>query len=277
MSHLQNLNQRECTIAMLDEAGKVAHSQAITVQVYVEGLRQGISMEMVEIAGGIFHMGSPDGQGYRDELPQHQVKISPYLIGRYPITQVQWQSVMGRHIGRFTGDHLPVENVSWLEATRFCKRLTKLTRREYHLPSEAQWEYACRAGSTTAFSYGRTLSTDVANYNGEFTYLGGPKGMYRHTTTNAGSFPANAFGLCDMHGNVWEWCGDVWHDSYDGAPTVGSAWQRGGDILYRVARGGCWHDTPDVCRSTTRLKLRSDEGDEFTGFRVVLAPEFVKR
>jgi eukaryotic-like serine/threonine-protein kinase len=232
---------------------------------------------MVEIAGGTFQMGSLDGQGYRDELPQHQVQISPYLIGRFPITQEQWQSVMGRHIGRFTGNHLPVENVSWLEATRFCRRLTKLTCRDYDLPSEAPWEYACRAGSTTAFSYGRTLSTDVANYNGEFTYLGGPKGMYRHTTTNAGRFPANAFGLCDMHGNVWEWCGDVWHDSYDGAPTVGSAWQRGGDILYRVARGGCWHDTPDVCRSTTRLKLRSDEGDEFTGFRVVLAPEFVKR
>jgi formylglycine-generating enzyme required for sulfatase activity len=235
----------------------------------MESLGDGLRLELVALPGGACHMGSPMGQGYDDERPQRRVTVAPFLMGRFPITQEQWHTIMGTTPSRFDGAQLPVENVSWNDAQSFCERLSKRTGNTYRLPSEAQWEYACRAQTTAPFSFGETLTTDVANYNGEFTYQAGPRGVYRHTTTNVGSFPPNAFGLCDMHGNVWEWCADVWHDGYHGAPADGRAWEGQDDHPYRAARGGCWHDTPEVCRSAARLKMRANEGDEFMGFRVV--------
>ena len=154
-------------------------------------------------------------------------------MSKYPITQEQWRSVAGlpqvkRELkldpSRFKGDILPVEQVSWLDALEFCRRLSNQAGREYRLPSESEWEYACRAGTTTPFHYGETITTELVNYNGEYPYCDAPKGENRKKTTPVGQFPANAFGLYDMHGNVWEWCADDWHDSYEGAPKDGSVW-----------------------------------------------------
>jgi formylglycine-generating enzyme required for sulfatase activity len=233
-------------------------------------LAAGVELELVAVPGGSFRMGSGHGQGYPDEEPQHFVQMASFWIGKYPVTQRQWGAIMGAHRGRFSGPELPVETISWEAAARFCERLSKKIGRRCALPSEAQWEYACRAGSHTPFSYGPTLTSDLANYNGEFSYRGGPKGIYRHVTTPVGSLPPNAFGLFDLHGGLWEWCADAWHDDYYGAPPDGSAWQASPRAPFRVARGGSWHDIPEVCRSAARLKARADEGDEMTGFRIVM-------
>jgi formylglycine-generating enzyme required for sulfatase activity len=224
---------------------------------------------MAEIPGGSFTMGSPKGEerSKDSERPQHQVTIQPFYMGKYPITQSQWQRVANLpQVNRklepnpswFKGGNRPVERVSWYDAVEFCARLTSLTKRDYSLPSEAQWEYACRAGTTTPFHFGETLRTDLANYDGNYTYGNGPKGRYREETTEVGSFGvANAFGLYDMHGNVWEWCLDDWHSNYKGAPTDGSAWFNRNDNLSQkkgtaVLRGGSWIDCPGDCRSAFR-------------------------
>ncbi|MCW5850132.1 MAG: formylglycine-generating enzyme family protein [Anaerolineae bacterium] len=249
--------------------GEVVEETTQSAQRFTEVLGPGLTLEMVLVPGGVYLMGSLGG-GDEDEHPQHRVTVAPFLLGQYPVSQAQWQALMGGNPSRFKGPTRPVDNVSWRDARRFCERLSRRTGRHYDLPSEAQWEYACRAGSATPFAYGPTLTTDLANYNGEFTYRGGPRGVYRHVTTEAGSFPPNVFGLYDMHGNVWEWCADPWHASYAGAPSDSRVWTSGGDPKQRVARGGCWHDTPEVCRSATRLKYPLDEGDEILGFRVAL-------
>ena len=179
--------------------------------------------------------------------------------------------------GRFRGPRLPVDSVSWDAAQEFCHRLDEKTGRPYRLPGEAEWEYACRAGTTTPFACGDTITTELVNYNGQFIYAPGalaspldPKELYRHVSTEVGSFPPNPFGLCDMHGNLWEWCLDPWHESYRGAPPDGRAWEAGGHKSLRVLRGGSWHGTPDVCCSAVRLKLLHGDGDDFCGFRVAL-------
>ncbi|MFM6071877.1 MAG: formylglycine-generating enzyme family protein, partial [Dolichospermum sp.] len=167
-------------------------------------------------------------------IPQHEVTIKPFSMGKYPITQAQWQAVaalpqvnqeLKPNPSRFKGAKRPVERVSWHDAVEFCARLSNHSQRPYRLPSEAEWEYACRAGTITPFHFGETITTELANYNGNNTYGDGPKGVYRGETTEVGSFKiANEFGLYDMHGNVWEWCQDDWHNNYEGAPTDGSAW-----------------------------------------------------
>ena len=179
----------------------------------------------------------------------------------------------------FKRDNLPVECISWDDANEFCARLTRKTNRDYRLPSEAEWEYACRAGTTTPFHFGETITTDLANYRGtdwEYpgkTYSGSygdaPKGKYRERTTPVGNFLPNQFGLCDMHGNVWEWCADHWHEDYDGASTDGSAWIDGGDGSTRVLRGGSWDDVPQFCRSAYRGQGVPDGVVRAVGFRVV--------
>jgi formylglycine-generating enzyme required for sulfatase activity len=219
----------------------------------------------------MFRMGTLGKQGYDDERPVHQVTVAPFLMSKTLITQAQWRSIMGTPHGRFSGDRLPIDRVSWLDALHFCERLSKRTKHTYRLPSEAQWEYACRAGSMTPFHCGETITTEVANYNGEFVYRDEPKGIYRHTTTEVDLLPPNAFGLHDMHGNLWEWCADAWHDSYDGAPTDDRVWQSKDNETYRVARGGSWHDIPDVCRSAARLKVNARDAEEIIGFRVVFS------
>jgi formylglycine-generating enzyme required for sulfatase activity len=164
-----------------------------------------------------------------------------------------------------------VEQVSWDDAVEFCQRLSKHTGREYRLPSEAEWEYACRAGTTTPFHFGSTITPDLANYDGNYTYGAGPKGKYREQTTDVGSLPPNALGLYDMHGNVWEWCLDHWHDTYEGAPTDGSAWLSSGESKLRLLRGGSWGSLPRNCRSALRYWYARVNQYYSLGFRLVCA------
>jgi formylglycine-generating enzyme required for sulfatase activity len=205
-----------------------------TGQYFTEDLGNGVDLDMVYIPGGTFLMGAPEDEleSRDNERPQHEVTLQFFFMGRYAVTQAQWGVVanypqierkLDPNPSRFTGDNRPVENVSWENAVEFCKRLSKKTEREYKLPSEAQWEYACRAGTKTPFHFGETITTDLANYNGTDDQWGsygrGTKGEYREQTTEVGSFLANRFGLYDMHGNVGEWCEDDYHESYEGAPT----------------------------------------------------------
>jgi formylglycine-generating enzyme required for sulfatase activity len=242
-------------------------------EIFATHLGDGVELEMVFIPGGNVLMGSQENERGIDylELLQHRARVSPFFLGRYPVTQEQYEVVMGKNRSYFKGANRPVEQVTWHDATEFCWRLSQKTGRVYRLPSEAEWEYACRGGTTTPFSFGETITTDLVNYNGKLTYRSAPKGVWRKQTTDVGSFPPNAFGLYDMHGNVWEWCQDVWHRNYNGAPTDGSAWETGGRTSIRVVRGGSWDSNPINCCSAYRSKsdfgLRTDYG----GFRVVMA------
>jgi formylglycine-generating enzyme required for sulfatase activity len=267
----ENLKQEfEFDAVTLGKQGEVIGRRRHRAQQFIEDLN-GVVLEMVVIPGDTFLMGSPAGYGYEDEHPQHHVTVASFLIGKYPVTQEQWEAVMGWMLPyRFDGARRPVERVSWNDAQEFCQQLSKKTGHVYCLPSEAEWEYACRARTVTPYHFGETITTDCANYCGEHTYRLEPKGIYRHETTEVGSFPPNAFGLYDMHGNVWEWCADTWHKNYLGAPADGSAWAYGG-ATQRVVRGGSWHEPPDLCRSAVRLKFDPSEPDDFIGFRVALA------
>jgi formylglycine-generating enzyme required for sulfatase activity len=219
---------------------------------------------------------------YARELPQHEVTLAPFF--RYPIIQVQWRAVASlpqveRELdpdpSNFKGDTHPVERVNWDEAMEFCARLSAHTHRTYTLPSEAQWEYACRSGTTSPFYFGRTLTTDLANYRGTSTYADGPKGEYREQTTPVDHFPyANAWGLSDMHGNVWEWCLDHYHDSYAGAPRDGSAWvdEDAEENKLRILRGGSWYSYPRICRCAYRNYYNPAYRVDYFGFRVVSVP-----
>ena len=262
-------------------------------QYFIQDLGNKIALDMVQIPGGTFVMGAPKTEeASRDnERPQHQVTISSFYMGKYPVTQAQWQAVaslaqvnreLNPHPSEFKGKNLPVEQVSWYDAVEFCDRLSRQTGKPYRLPSEAEWEYACRAGTTTPFHFGETITTDLANYHGtddkdrkwSGSYGRGPKGTYRQETTVVGSFEvANAFGLYDLHGNVWEWCADNWHGNYERAPIDGSAWVEPineNDNDYRLLRGGSWNNAPEVCRCSFRSSNNpGDYRDYVVGFRVV--------
>ncbi|MEM1240397.1 MAG: formylglycine-generating enzyme family protein [Cyanobacteria bacterium P01_H01_bin.26] len=251
-------------------------------------------LEMMRIPAGTFLMGAPEDELERQstEGPQHEVRVSQFFMAKYPVTQAQWRAVaampqVDRELeidpSRFKGAVRPVEKVSWEDALEFCVRLSAHTSRSYRLPSEAEWEYACRAGTTTPFHFGETITTDLANYCGqdktinETEYSGsygdGPKGEYRKETTPVDHFGiANAFGLCDMHGNVLEWCQDIWHGSYEGAPTDGSAWMTDGDDEFRILRGGSWLNNPENCRSARRTYAQPGNRYTYICFRVVSAP-----
>jgi formylglycine-generating enzyme required for sulfatase activity len=241
---------------------------------FIEDLGNGIKLEMVAIPGGEFMMGAPaTEESSRDnERPQHRVKVPSFYMGRYTVTQAQYEALMGENPSVSKGKDLPVENVSWTEAQDFCRRLTKRSKGQYSLPSEAQWEYACRAGTTTPFYFGGTIGTDVANYNGNYTYGDGIKGKYLCKTTPVGSFDvANDFGLSDMHGNLWEWCEDTWHNDYSNAPTDGTAWAER-NLSDHVLRGGSWLNYPINCRSANRIRDVTVYQLFNFGFRVVYAP-----
>ncbi len=272
----------------------------------------GVPLEMVAIPGGSFVMGSPEDEPARtdDEGPQHQVTVPAFFMGKYPVTQAQWKAVaampqVNREIdpdpANFKGDDRPVETVRWEDAVEFCDRLSKHTGRSYRLPSEAEWEYACRAGTQTPFYFGETLTAELANYGAITTYRNEPAGEYRQETTPVGNFPPNAFGLYDMHGNVWEWCEDLWHENYQDAPIDGSAWlnqpidrssereesstagidedieiendfeeeEEEEDNENRVLRGGSWLDSPEDCRSAYRFYGLLGSRYYGNGFRVV--------
>ncbi|MBD2337208.1 SUMF1/EgtB/PvdO family nonheme iron enzyme [Calothrix sp. FACHB-156] len=258
---------------------------------FTENLGNGVVLEMVAISGGKFLMGSPENEEGRTswESPQHNVTIQPFFMGKFPVTQSQWQAVaaldkvnidLNPDPSNFKGANRPVECVSWDDAVEFCARLSKKTQTIYRLPSEAEWEYACRAQTTTPFYFGETITTDLANYRGTDwnlsgtvypgNYGQGPKGEFREQTTDVGKFPANRFGLFDMHGNVWEWCQDEWHENYNNAPTDGSAWLVENDNQKRLLRGGSWFLTPRYCRSADRFRCARFNGDDYVGFRVVM-------
>ena len=249
-------------------------------ELLTESLAEGVELELMSIPSGEFMMGSPDDEPEHDddESPQHSVTVSSFYMGRYPITQAQYEAVMGNNPAtqydsdRFVAPDKPVVGVSWEDAQAFCQKLSEQTGKEYRLPSEAEWEYACRAGTTTPFYFGEMITTEVSNYNGS-SFNGGPEGRYREQIISVTEFDhANAFGLSDMHGNVREWCLDHWHDHYDAAPSDGSAWIEGGDSSYRVYRGGSWNNVPRHCRSAFRGHLTPDSQSFNLGFRVVLAP-----
>jgi formylglycine-generating enzyme required for sulfatase activity len=245
-----------------------------------------VTLDMVAIPGGKFVMGSPEDEDgrYEWESPQHEVTVPPFFMGKYPVTQAQWRAVaalpqVNRELNpdpsNFKGDNLPVEQISWYEAVEFCDRISKHTKQNYRLPSEAEWEYACRAVTTTPFHFGETITTKLANYDGNFTYGSAPEGEYRKETTPVGSFNvANAFGLYDMQGNVFEWCADHKHDSYEGAPTNGRAWPEDvndNNSQLRMLRGGSWDFIPRYCRSAYRFYIDPNFRDNSVGFRVVVS------
>ncbi len=269
-----------------------------------EPLGSEVALEMVPIPAGEFLMGSPDDEPWRmgNEGPQHRVRLAPFSLARTPITQAQWRQVarwqpapgdppwerelnpepsffmavlpVDNRISEH--DRRPVEQVSWLDAQEFCRRLSQATGRTYTLPSESQWEYACRAGTTTPYAFGTTLSQRQAN-------------VASSGTTKVASFPANPWGLHDMHGNVWEWCLDHWHHGYEGAPADGSAWLstteqqnpsstkpvKGviDDSEPRLLRGGSWYLIPWSCRSACRFHLQPEVAYGLVGFRVVCLPQ----
>jgi len=258
-------------------------------RLYTEKLSESVTLDMVYIPSGKFMMGAPETkESSRDnERPQHLVTLPAFFMGRYPITQAQYEAIMEINPSRFKdkpdSDRRPVENVSWNNANKFCKRLSDRTGREYLLPSEAQWEYACRAKPSPQaplpkgegskiyppFHFGETISTELANYNGNYTYANGEKGVFRKETTPIGDFGvANEFGLSDMHGNVLEWCLDTWHGNYDEAPTDGSAWTELNKTSH-ILRGGSWIDIPQNCRSAYRYYLDHDFLNNSIGFRVL--------
>jgi formylglycine-generating enzyme required for sulfatase activity len=259
-------------------------------QRFIEDLGNGVRLEMVAIPGGTFIMGTEDkeikrlvkkfdSEYFSCEKPQHQVTLPSFYMGKYPVTQAQWRAIastakididLETDPSNFKGDDLPVERVSWYNAVEFCKRLSRETKREYRLPSEAEWEYACRAGTTTAFHFGETITGDLANYKATETYADEPKGEYWQKTTTVGYFQvANDFGLYDMHGNVWEWCEDDYHYNYEGAPTDGSAWISKGTNTTKILRGGSWFGLPYYCRSAFRDFPDPRGNYNNCGFRVV--------
>jgi formylglycine-generating enzyme required for sulfatase activity len=250
-----------------------------SAEYFTQDLGNSVFLEMVHIPGGTFLMGSPesDESPISSESPQHQVTVPSFFMGKYPVTQKQWRLVaalpkvkidLESDPSRFKGDNLPVECVSWNHTQEFCARLSRKTNQTYRLPSEAEWEYACRGGTTTPFYFGETISTELANYHGNYTYGGGAKGEYRGKTTEVGKFPANPCGLYDMCGNVWEWCEDEWHGNYINAPTDGSAWSNGSNN-YMSLRGGSWIFNPQSCRSAYRDYNTRDIRNYVIGFRVV--------
>jgi formylglycine-generating enzyme len=232
-----------------------------------------MGMKFVWIPSGTFMMGSPREEKDRDanEAP-HKVRLTRgFYMSVYAVTQEQWQAVMGNNPSHFKDEHnLPVENVSWDDCQEFIKKLREQDKKPYRLPNEAEWEYACRAGTTTPFSFGETISTDQANYNGNYFYGNGKKGVVRGKTTPVGNFPANTFGLHDMHGNLLQWCQD-WYGDYPQKDVVDPQGPEKGK--YRVLRGSSWDNDPRYCRSAFRGKNVSHYQNILFGFRVCFSVE----
>src|SRR4028118_463899 len=235
----------------VNSTGQIANRRQGKAQAFIENIGNGITLDMVAIPGGSFVMGSPDTEAGRSsyEGPQRSVNMPAFFMGKYEITQEQYQAVMGNNPSEFKGAKLPVEKVSWNDAVEFCKRLSKKTGKTYRLPSQVEWEYACRAGTKTPFYFGETITPDLVNYNGNNPYASAAKGLYRKQTTDVGNFSPNAFGLYDMHGNVWEWCSDLDNDRNDRP----------------VRCGGSWNDAAVNCRSAYRLTNSAGERFSDTG------------
>jgi eukaryotic-like serine/threonine-protein kinase len=253
-------------------------------------LGNAVTMKLVLIPAGKFTMGSPPAEGGRnsDEGPEHRVSISkPFYMGIYTVTQEQYEQVMGTNPSQYKGAHNPVESVSWDDATEFCKKLSAKTGKTVKLPTEAQWEYACRAGTATAYSTGVTLSPGQADC--DFSASNATRGAWKKFTDwvrsffpapkqtqggpkPVGSFKPNGFGVYDMHGNIWQWCAD-WYDfnGYANSPATDPSGPRDGTA--RVLRGSCWGHVPRRCRSASRVGGTPDLRNYVFGFRVVVDAE----
>ncbi|MEP7341659.1 MAG: SUMF1/EgtB/PvdO family nonheme iron enzyme [Acidobacteriota bacterium] len=275
--------------ASVDAKGKIkTRSQSLTWG-FTEELGDGVTLEMIRIPAGSFTMGAPksEAQSIDNERPQHLVNVAGFYMGRFEVTREQWRAVarvpkvkieLKEDPAYFKGSWLqPVDSVSWEEAVEFCARLKQKIGKEYRLPSEAQWEYAARAGTTTAFAFGETISPEIVNYQGKLPYGPASKGIERKKTVPVGSLGvANAFGLFDMHGNVWEWCQDTWHGNYDSTPYYivpndGSAWESGDAQDHRVLRGGAWVFPGTYSRSAYRYDVAAGaRHPSLYGFRIVM-------
>ncbi len=258
-------------------------------------LTNSIGMKLVLIPPGRFLMGSPFSEPYHspDEGPVHEVTLTrPYYLGCFPVTQQEYHEVMQSRPSHFAPDgplpyyrlndvdtsRFPVDSVDYEDAVAFCKRLSALPEeraagRRYRLPTEAEWEYACRAGTSSVFYFGDSLSSRQANFDGNYPYGGAERGVYLKRTCNVGQYPPNAFGLYDMYGNVWEWCSD-WFDEnfYRYSPKNDPVGPPGGDA--HVLRGGSWIDASWHCRSADRSHR---EALHYVGFRVVMTTEAIAR
>ncbi|NEO92146.1 MAG: formylglycine-generating enzyme family protein [Moorea sp. SIO3G5] len=275
------LKQFPFEVVTVNRRGETIKEESKQASYFTQDLGNGVDLDMVYIPAGNFLMGSPETEKEsRDrERPKHQVSIQPFLLGKYPVTQAQWRAVaklpkvkrdLDPDPSEFKGKNRPVERVSWYDGVEFCDRLSKHTGTKYRLPSEAEWEYACRAGTTTPFHYGETITSELANYDASYTYAQEAQGEYREETTEVGRFPPNGFGLYDMHGNVWEWCADPSHPNYEGAPTDGSIWINFNNHTDYIIRGGSWINNPRNCRSASRYYYFFARADFFNyvGFRV---------
>ncbi|MBW4631126.1 MAG: formylglycine-generating enzyme family protein [Iphinoe sp. HA4291-MV1] len=267
----------EFEVVTVDAKGRENKHYRKPADYFIENLDGGVVLEMVSIPEGKFQMGASKDEeaSQEDERPQHIVNIKSFFMGKYPITQEQWKIVanfpkinrdLNLEPSYFKGDNLPVERVSWHDAQEFCERLSQKKGRKYRLPSEAEWEYTCRARTSTPFHFGTTITTNLANYCGQNDNI---NNIYRQQTTEVSSFPANAFGLYDMHGLIWEWCADYEHDDYLGAPSDGSAWLNDGNEEYRILRGGSWDSSSNLCRSASRFSGNPSVPKKEFGFRVV--------
>jgi formylglycine-generating enzyme required for sulfatase activity len=227
-------------------------------------LHEGVTLELLRVSAGDFMMGTNSmlNDWFEHARPVHSVTIErDFYLGKYEVTQSQWETVMGNNPSNSaTSGDQPVEQVSWAEAVEFCERVSDLTGQEVRLPSEAEWEYACRAGTTTDYSFGNSSSA-----LGEYAWY---EANSEFTTHPVGEKLPNPWGLHDLHGNVWEWCQDVWHEDYSGAPTDGTAWTTDGDSARRIIRGGSRANLPSVLLSGNRHSQESEAPHFLIGFRV---------
>ncbi|MDJ0715451.1 MAG: SUMF1/EgtB/PvdO family nonheme iron enzyme [Prochloraceae cyanobacterium] len=264
----EKISTLESNIAQLEERINAIEKLLEEPDKFIEeDLGDGVKLEMVLIPAGTFLMGSPESEGpYSSERPQHFVSVPAFYMSKFQVTQAQWKAIaslpkinddLNQDPSYFKGNDRPVETITRFSAVEFCDRLSLKTGRHYRLPSEAEWEYACRAGTLTKYYSG--------NSEGDLARVAWYQGNSSGQTHSVGDRDPNAFGLYDMHGNVWEFCADHCHDNYKDAPIDGSAWIVGG-IGVRV-RGGSWNGNFNDCRSACRG--RSDEEFNYTGFRIV--------
>ncbi|WP_299487406.1 formylglycine-generating enzyme family protein [Acaryochloris sp. IP29b_bin.137] len=269
----------EFEVTTVDHRGQVKQRQPHRAKYFADSINGTEFLRMVAVPSGHFRMGAipTETQAHSYEFPRHQVKLPRFFLSQYPITQAQWAAVatlpkvkydLNPFPSYFQGKDRPVESVSWLEAVEFCDRISQQTGRPYQLPSEAQWEYACRAGTQTPFNTGETITSQLADYMGTTPYRAEAIGDYRQSTMAVGRLSANAFGLYDMHGNVWEWCADTWHANYRGAPRNGRAARTS---QLRTIRGGSWLNAPAQIRSASRSGYDQAALNRTIGFRVSLS------